>query len=169
MSDQDQEQILTLHKAKYIIDNSCFIYKKEVLDHLAIGMTVRISLVIDTDLNLWSHDSPYVNILYIKGNEVLGQIADKNRQSTYKYPLSIGENIWFKKVNIIEVLDPMSELKRLLTIDRVEATGPLFTIEYDDFESNSSDSSENLNDSDEVDEADDSDNFNDTESVSESD
>lgn len=139
---ESDEQIITLHVAKCIINEHCFIFKDEVINHIDIGNIVRISFTVATDLDVWSHDSPYVKILSIEKDEVLGIIIDLNRQVTNKYPLNVGDEIWFKKENIITLQSSnSSSINNLLTKERVLASGPLYTVESDD-ESDDDDESE---------------------------
>ena len=137
------DNIVDLHKAKCIIDNRGYIYNPEILNKLNINDIVRISFTLDTEReDTWCHDSPYVKINLIDDNEnIMGEIVNIDRQQTNMYPLNIGEKIWFVKNNIIEIPANKQEFKSLLTSDRVQCTGPLYTVIYDENSSDSDDSS----------------------------
>lgn len=131
-----------LHEAEMIIDKKCYIYKPEVVNIFKVGDIVRISFIVkpSNTLDYWRHDSPFVSIIDIVENEdeeseyhLLGKILDINRQSTNKYPLNIGDNIWFNKQNIIEIHsvfgeNSSAELNEYKTQSRVLCSGPLYTI-----------------------------------------
>lgn len=150
-----------LHTAKITINKDAFIFKPEIINLVKVGNVVRISFEVECELPVWNHDSPYVKIIKVDGEALLGEIQDINRISrTNKYPLNIGDQIWFKKNNIIEVpieLNSNTQFKGLLTSDRVTANGPLYTIESDyesesgsehDSEPNDDSYSESCSDSD---------------------
>lgn len=144
MSSEKDDKIY-LHFAKCIINEDAYIYNNDVLNVIDVDSIVRISYVVDySPIESWNHDAPFLKIVKKNDSEFLGIILDKNRiKNTNKYLLNIGEKVWLHKDNIIEILtDVRSE--RFLTSDKVQCTGPLFTIESDsdsDSDSNS-DSSE---------------------------
>ena len=143
MVSEDKER-LYLHFAKIITDKRGYIYMPAVLDLVDINHIVRISFEVDfVHIKLWSHDSPYIRI--IDKNEdgsMLGEIVDVNRIETCNYPLAIGERIWIRKENIIEIPDLYNnyEFSNLLTENKVVATGPLYTVESDSDNESDSDS-----------------------------
>jgi len=121
---------INILNAKYITDENGYIYNKEVLDILSVGDIVRIFYKLENyeDENLWTHDASYIkiiNIVYKNTNEenietneikniednindenieILGEILDIRKNILCnKYPLDIGERIWFKRNNIIEI------------------------------------------------------------------
>jgi hypothetical protein len=137
--------MLLLHEAERIIDDECSVLKKEALYDIQEGSTVRISIFFDEEPNedLWTHDAPYVKILKIKGNDLLGEVLEKNKRFGYnhKYPLPIGEKVWFKRSNIIEISGVIKP--EFITTERVLISGPLYTVvhqehSYSDSESDSS-------------------------------
>ena len=149
--DMDVDSSIEFHEAKIIVDSRCFVYKTQVLNKLEVNDTVRISFTLESPLDTWAHDTPFVKILQINPDtNILGEIMNINRQETDKYPLNVGEKIWFKKNNIIEIVANRPILKNLLTSEKVVCTGPLFTIVYDDSDESDSESEsdENASDSD---------------------
>lgn len=149
--DELNNKTLSLRTAKCIIDSNCYIYKPQVLNLLKVGDEVRISFTVETDEDCWTHDNPYVEIVEIDNENVLGEILDINRQETDMYPLDIGEKIWFRKNNIIEVpinhkpsrgeVKKWNEIKSMLTNKKVSCTGPLFTVIYPDSDDEKSEES----------------------------
>lgn len=127
---------IQLHKAKHVIDHMCRIFDPSVLNLIKLNNVVRISFTIDSDSDKWTHDSPFVKVLHIKNDELYGEILDINKQITDKYPLNVGEKIWFKKENIIEIgnLNQVT-FDNILTNERVLASGPLFTVLSEDSDS----------------------------------
>lgn len=144
-SDSDNEgrhKGLTLHVAKCIIDSHCYVYRSQVLNLIKEGTEVRISFTTNSNQDMWTHDSPFVEILEISPNgDILGEIIHINRQETDMYPLDVGEKIWFNKKNIIEIpidykpnkkeVKKWNEFKKMLTNRKLLCTGPLFTIEQE--------------------------------------
>lgn len=139
-----------IHFAKKIIDQHGFVYKSDVLKLIKVNTQVRISFSItESEIETWSFDSPYVKIISINKDSCLGQIMDINRQITNMYPLNVGDKIWFKKDNIIEI--PIGshtneityqnsedgKFRKFLTKERVMCTGPLYCIESESDESDS--------------------------------
>lgn len=130
--ESEKDERINLHNAKLITDKKGYIYMPHVLDLIDIDSIVRISFEVDfTQIKLWSHDSPYVKVLEKHDDgSILGEIENVNRLETNNYPLSVGERIWFRKENIIEI--PIeNKYNTFLTQNRVAATGPLYTIESD--------------------------------------
>ena len=143
-SEGENEDLVNLHTAKIVIDNFCRIYKPEVVDILKSGHIVRISFTVESEM-FWTHDAPYVKILSINKDYILGEIADIHRQVSNMYPLNIGDRIMFNKDNIIEIPRTLQDdeknsrvFTKFLTDQTVQCTGPLFTVESDE-ESSSSD------------------------------
>ncbi len=147
-----QEKI-KLHKAKIIINSNGYIFKPEVLNELVLESVVRIFFTLKSPpLHLWSHDAPYVSIVEIKQDEILGEVLDLEKIDCNRYPLACGERIWFNKNNIIEIplkqqsKNKEKKMKTYITDKRVTATGPLYTIEdIDDISELDSDSDESVN------------------------
>lgn len=148
MDSDVEEDKLCLHEAKFVTDDTGRIYDMMVLDTLEVDYIVRISFTADSDLTDWTHDSPYVQIkeLFPDGR-VRGIIYNYNRQLTNKYPLNIGESIWFDVKNIIEIplnidnynyeRNKKEQLRFYLTDKILPCTGPLFTVLESDSESDS--------------------------------
>jgi hypothetical protein len=140
-----------LHIAKRILNEHCFIFKPEVLNIVNNNNIVRISFTIDTDEDIWTHDSPYVKIIQKKGEHLLGEILDIDRQESDLYPLRVGENIWFKKENIIEIINEPGDksfnkkFNNFLTEEKVQCTGPIFAIAHEYHSSSESDSEDDPN------------------------
>jgi hypothetical protein len=151
--ESEKEERIYLHNAKLITDNKGYIYNPDVLTLVNIGHIVRISFEVDfIQIKIWSHDSPYVKVL-LKNTDgsILGEIENINRLETGNYPLSVGERIWFRKENIIEIPSDNNLYNTYLTKDKVTATGPLYTIESDiesDSETESDSNSYSCSDSD---------------------
>jgi hypothetical protein len=152
-----QEKIV-LHDAKLILDANGYIYNPEVLKEIIVGSVVRIFMTLPRPpLDLWSHDSPYVSIVEVdkKSSTCLGEILDLERvDECNRYPLAVGEKIWFSLSNIIEI--PIKEqsknkekkIKAFITNERVMATGPLYTIDYTFDDSGSDTDSDSYSDTD---------------------
>jgi hypothetical protein len=146
MTDIDEK--INIHIAKRIIDDNCIIYQDNVIDLIEVDDIVRISFELTYDNDIyWYHDAPYVKVIKIHSNKLLGEVQNINRMITSKYPLAIGERIWFSIENIIEIpraMQPSEKYNNHLTTKIVSCTGPLFTINdadsssYSDSDSNSS-------------------------------
>lgn len=140
---EEEEEPMTIHTAHTIINNDTYIYDENVLKIVSKDDIVRIYMTTTND-DTWKHDSPYLKVLDKKNNSLLCFVLDINRKNTNMYPLDAGERIWIKLENIIEIpldLQPNPEVyKPFLTDKTVNVTGPLYTIVYPDFESDSSDS-----------------------------
>lgn len=134
----ETDKKIYLHVAKLITNKSGYIYNNSVLQQLQINDIVRISYEIDFEqIAYWNHDSPYVKIINIVNDKVLGEIQDINRiGNTNNYPLNIGERVWFKLNNIIELLTTAERFNTHITTVHVEVTGPLYTIQSDDSSTN---------------------------------
>lgn len=136
MTDSESEdENITLHTAKCIIDNTTYVYFPKVTNMIKQGLIVRISFECKTNI-FWNHDAPFVNIIEIdRDSNILGEVLNIRRiENTNSYPLAIGDRIWFKKENIIEIpnFEEDPEFNKMLTIDRVQCTGPLYTVKNDD-------------------------------------
>lgn len=136
---QETQDKIYLHVAKVITDKNGFIYNSRVLDQIAIGNVVRLSFEVDCeDLDYWTHDAPYVKIIMKNMDEyMVGDVQNINRiANTNSYPLMVGERIWFKLENIIEIPSDLygntADFDKFITEDYVPATGPLYTIKDSD-------------------------------------
>lgn len=141
---EEENEKFSIHKAKIISNNLGNIYDKDVLKQLEIGNVVRISfIVLDNHFDDWTHDSPYLKIIKKNKNLYLGEVQNINRiKNTNKYPLPIGEKIWFNEENIIEIPNNQNSIKSFdsfLTNEYISITGPLYTIKSDDETSETSD------------------------------
>jgi hypothetical protein len=135
---------ILLHTAKITIDWNGAIYDNKILEEVATDMIVRVSLFVSSRSQkdwIYDNDSPYVKILQIKDEYMLGCILPINRKDDdYKYPIRTGDKIWFKKENIIEVPSDRNEqysgkFCKHITDKYVTITGPLYTVVYvDDLE-----------------------------------
>ncbi len=135
-----QEKII-LHRAKLVIDWDGTVFSPEVLKEVNKDCVVRLSMVMpDPPVHLWSHDAPYVSIVEIVNGRFLGEVLDMSRDiECGRYPISSGDRIWFDDINIIEI--PLREqskahskkMRQHLTTERVNVTGPLYTIEEDEY------------------------------------
>jgi len=150
-----EDEMLTIHIAKHIITQNCRIYKPDVLSFITIGDIVRISIQLEDNYR-WTHDSPYVKIIELEDNNILGEVYDLNRQLVNLYPINIGDRIWFGTENIIEIpcdylankenLVRISNVYKCITNKVVRCNGPLFTIANK--EDSDSDDDDNDEDSD---------------------
>ncbi|MGL5935628.1 MAG: hypothetical protein ACRCZI_08385 [Cetobacterium sp.] len=143
--ESDDDQNLDIHEAKYITDQNGYVYDEKVLKLLKVDDVVRISYKAHVDYK-WSHDSPYLKIIKISKDEVLGEILDIKRYVSDMYPINIGDSIWFSKENIIEI--PLNrppnnirinQFMKHITETKLMCTGPLCTI-YESYSDSDSDS-----------------------------
>src|SRR6478609_2773593 len=125
------EKKLQIHVAKWIIDDNAIIYKPNVTELLEVDDIVRISFELINDIDVyWYHDAPYVKIVKIHDNKLLGEVQNIDRMITSKYPLAIGERVWFSIENIIEIprsIQQSDKYNNHLTSETVQCTGPLCT------------------------------------------
>jgi hypothetical protein len=148
LTQMDIDEKINIHIAKRVIDDNCIIYQDNVVDIVEVGDIVRISFELIDELDeYWYHDAPYLKVIKIHSNKLLGEIQNINRMTTNKYPLAIGERIWFGIENIIEIPRARQSSEKYnthLTTKTVSCTGPLFTVNdadscsYTDTNSNSS-------------------------------
>lgn len=142
---RESHEMVELHKAKCVINEDGFIFNEDVLMEVCIGFVVRISMTLDDPpLNLWSHDAPYVEIVKSENGKLLGEVLDSDRDiDCNRYPIATGDKVWFELSNIIEI--PIKDqstkksklIKKHLTKDTVPITGPLYTVDYVDYLSDS--------------------------------
>jgi hypothetical protein len=127
-----------LHSAKCVVNEHAYIYKPEVLHSIDIDSIVRISYIADCiPFSSWSHDAPFVRIIKKDNLDFLGKIIDFNRlKDTNKYLLNVGEKIWFNTDNIIEIISE-PKFQNFLTKNKLQCTGPLFTVESESDSDNS--------------------------------
>lgn len=148
-SSDNNESKIYLHIAKRIINQDAYIYKPDALELINTNHIVRISYELTCDEeNMWRHDAPYVKISIITNNEILGEVQNINRIADNRYPLNIGDKIWFKHENIIEIFSESSSFKRMLTKEKVATTGPLYTVQSDSEDDSGSDSENSIEEDD---------------------
>jgi hypothetical protein len=127
---------IKLDNAIRIVNEKGRVLKKDILKTIKVNQIVRISMHISKkspyDCRLL-RDSPYVKIIEINKQNILGQILDEMRTLPDNYyPLRSKEHIWFKSNNIIEFMDLPEDLeKKYGTNDFIPYTGPLETIDSD--------------------------------------
>jgi hypothetical protein len=136
---EENNDKIFMHTAKITTDKNGYIYKPKVLNSIGVGHVVRLSFEVDfEEIVYWTHDAPYVKILMTnKDGYMVGEIQNINRVAgTNKYPLMVGDRIWFKLENIIEIPSNLygndDGFTKFITKDFVRATGPLYTIETSD-------------------------------------
>jgi hypothetical protein len=158
--EQDDENIC-IHIAKHVIDDNCIIYDPKVINMVRIDDVVRISFELTKDNDYyWNHDAPFAKIVKIHKDSILGEVQDINRMITNKYPIKVGDRVWFTRDNIIEIPQRYQAnqanniYKKYLTESVVQCTGPLFTIEDSDSDSDSSNGEDNSNDDETVSDSD---------------
>lgn len=151
---KSENEDIKLNNAKRIVDYNGCILKKDVLSQLKKEYEVRISMRISKKSNIYKDnkkiysDSPYVRIIDIKNNYVLGEILDRYRNlPEHYYPLRTGERIWFLKHNIIEICGDV-DLEKYRSKEYVKYTGPLETIDDEDESSDESESDSSDSDND---------------------
>lgn len=150
---------IKLDMAYRIVNLNGRILNKTVLETLKLGQMVRISMHLSKrspfDCRLLQ-DAPYVKIIEIKNQNILGEILGEMRTMPDDYfPLRAREHVWFTKSNIIEIPEMTTddELK-FGTNEYVPYTGPLETVDPDyessidgdnsDSESSDSDADRNI-------------------------
>ena len=140
-SEYESNEKIYIHTAKITTDDHGYIYNPKILKYITVDHIVRISFeVVFNQIEYWNHDAPYVKIVMQSTDGLLGEVQNINRiPNTNNYPLAIGERIWFKLNNIIEIPGEYNNDKfvKYLTKKYVMTTGPLYTIESDDSSSDS--------------------------------
>jgi hypothetical protein len=158
-SEEEENEHIKLHKAKCITDWNARIYNSKVLNMINLGHIVRISMYISKYSKYdiyYERDAPYVEICEKNKKEFLGKILDIYRTDRDdKYPMRVGERIWFNRENIIEIpikfqtsTRDNQSFEKYLTDDYMPFSGAIHTADLDNEstdEEYSTDTSEDLN------------------------
>lgn len=141
---------LRIEIARAIVDRNGYYFKKNVLEALVPGDIIRVSYIFTQmeDCTEWyNNDSPYVKLIVIDGNELMGEILPLNHtESSLKYPIRSGERIWFAKENVFEInTEEIPEERKLKLLEfliepkrHVTVTGVTMLILNDDDSSSES-------------------------------